>query len=226
MDAERWVHPTRLHALLHGEMTLLILRATPTPTGGIPAQLGLPSGEGALGPRRRACPGGRAPSGHARRVEVPRQRCARGAGRPPGCGESLWPRVVERSIQAIGGSPILTGGTQGVFGGTLDQRVPGRALPIPVVETTTARDAWNGALAERRPLARAMRGANVAAGLACTQRRAQHALPIRAQVEALLDATRAEAAVSAGGQYEREGPPWTTSNTSHSPRRAGGSPHS
>src|SRR5438067_10087907 len=100
MDAERWVHPTRLHALLHGEMTLLILRATPTPTGGIPAQLGLPSGEGALGPRRRACPGGRAPSGHARRVEVPRQRCARGAGRPPGCGESLWPRVVERSIQA------------------------------------------------------------------------------------------------------------------------------
>jgi len=106
-------------ALLQGEMTLLILRATPTPTGGIPAQLGLPSGEGALGLRRRACPGGRAPSGHARRVEVPRQRCARGAGRPPGCGESLWPRVVERSIQAIGGSPILTLGTQAAIPGDL-----------------------------------------------------------------------------------------------------------
>ncbi len=54
-------------------MTFLILLATPTPTGCIPAQLRLPSDKWALKPRRSVFHGGRAPSGHARRVEVPLQ---------------------------------------------------------------------------------------------------------------------------------------------------------
>src|SRR2546421_208488 len=40
MDDARWVPLTRLRVLLQGEMALLILLATPTPTGGIPAPLG------------------------------------------------------------------------------------------------------------------------------------------------------------------------------------------
>src|SRR5439155_24922664 len=73
MDDARWVPLTRLRVLLQGEMALLILLATPTPTGGVPAQFRLPSGAGALRPRRRACHGGHALHRPARRVEVPRQ---------------------------------------------------------------------------------------------------------------------------------------------------------
>src|SRR5262245_25516020 len=63
----------RLRAFLQGEMALLILFATPTPTGGVPAQFRLPGGAGALGPRRRARHGGRAPHRLVRRVKVPRE---------------------------------------------------------------------------------------------------------------------------------------------------------
>jgi len=74
--------------------------------------------------------------------------------------------------------------------GTLDQMVHVPAFPVTVVDTTAAGDAFNGALAmalaEGRPLERAVRFANAAAGLACTQRGAQNSLPVRAQVDALL----------------------------------------
>jgi len=90
---------------------------------------------------------------------------------------------------------ILTLGAQGAFGGTLDQMVHVPAFPVTVVDTTAAGDAFNGALAgalaEGRPLAMAVRFANATAGLACTQRGAQNSLPVRAQVDALLDDTRA-----------------------------------
>src|SRR5262252_8826144 len=70
-------HPSRSCAiplaLLQGEMTLLILHATPTPTGRVPAQLRLPRGAGALGPRRPARHGGRVLCRPVRGVEVPRQ---------------------------------------------------------------------------------------------------------------------------------------------------------
>jgi hypothetical protein len=73
MDDARWGPLTRLRTLLEREMALLILLATPTPTGGVPAQLRLPRGAGTLGSRRRACHSDRAPRRLARRVEVPRQ---------------------------------------------------------------------------------------------------------------------------------------------------------
>jgi hypothetical protein len=73
MDDERWGHPTRLRALLQGEMTLLILLATPTPTRRVPAQLALSGGEWPLSLRSGACAGGRAPRGRGRRLDVPGQ---------------------------------------------------------------------------------------------------------------------------------------------------------
>ena len=64
------------------------------------------------------------------------------------------------------------------------------AFPSPIVDTTAAGDAFNGALAVMlaggRQLEEAVRFANVAAGLACTQRGAQNSLPARTQVEACL----------------------------------------
>jgi ribokinase len=69
------------------------------------------------------------------------------------------------------------------------------AFPVTVVDTTAAGDALNGALAvalaEGRPLSGAVRFANAAAGLACTQPGAQNALPVRTQVDALLANVRA-----------------------------------
>jgi ribokinase len=90
---------------------------------------------------------------------------------------------------------ILTLGAQGAFVGTLDHRVHVPALPVTVVDTTAAGDAFNGALAvalaEGRPLTGAVHFANAAAGLACTQRGAQNSLPVRTQVEAFLADARA-----------------------------------
>ena len=79
--------------------------------------------------------------------------------------------------------------------GTLDHMVHVPAFPVTVVDTTAAGDAFNGALAvalaEGCPLAEAVRFANAAAGLACTQRGAQNSLPVRTQVEAFLADARA-----------------------------------
>jgi hypothetical protein len=71
MDNARWGPLPRLRALLYGEMALLILLPTPTPTGGIPAQLALPRGARAWSRGRGACESGRTPGGRGRRLEVP-----------------------------------------------------------------------------------------------------------------------------------------------------------
>src|SRR5262245_29557122 len=73
MDDARWGHPPRLRALLQGKMTLLILRATPAPTGRVPAQLARPSGAWAWSLRSGTCDGGRAPRRRGRRLDVPGQ---------------------------------------------------------------------------------------------------------------------------------------------------------
>ena len=87
---------------------------------------------------------------------------------------------------------ILTLGERGAFLGTPDRLTHVPAFPVTAVDTTAAGDAFNGALAvalgEGRPLERAVRFANAAAGLACTQPGAQSSLPVRAQVDALLAA--------------------------------------
>lgn len=84
---------------------------------------------------------------------------------------------------------ILTLGAQGASIGTPDRMVHVPAFPVTAIDTTAAGDAFNGALAvalgEGSPLDMAVRFANAAAGLTCTHRGAQDALPHRAQVDAL-----------------------------------------
>jgi len=87
---------------------------------------------------------------------------------------------------------ILTLGEYGAFIATPDRMAHVPAFPVTAVDTTAAGDAFNGALAvalsEGRPVELAVRFANAAAGLACTQPGAQNSLPVRVQVDALLAA--------------------------------------
>jgi len=86
---------------------------------------------------------------------------------------------------------LITLGADGVYVSSPDYEGHIPAVDAgPVIETTGAGDAFNGALAaaiaEDRPLAEAVRFANAAAGLSVTQPGAAHAMPSRAAVERLL----------------------------------------
>ena len=92
------------------------------------------------------------------------------------------------AIRALGAAHVIvTLGAGGAVaeGGAGRVHVP--AFEVTAVDTTGAGDAFNGALAvalaERRPLAVALRFANAAAALACTRRGAQPSLPTRHEVE-------------------------------------------
>jgi len=90
------------------------------------------------------------------------------------------------------GTAIVTLGAEGAMAGTAQGEIHARALPVSVVDTTAAGDAFNGALAATvgggNTLESALRFANAAAGLACTRRGAQPSLPTRAEVDRLLGA--------------------------------------
>jgi ribokinase len=90
---------------------------------------------------------------------------------------------VAHAVITLGEHGVLADGPQGRW------HVP--AFEVAVVDTTGAGDAFNGALAvalaERRPLAEALRLASATAALACTRRGAQPAMPTRAEVERLLE---------------------------------------
>ena len=98
-----------------------------------------------------------------------------------------------RALRSRGaGTVIVTLGAQGALACTADGLVRAPALPVAVVDTTAAGDAFNAGLAvalgEARALADALRFASAAAALACTRRGAQPSLPRRDQVETLLGA--------------------------------------
>ncbi len=98
---------------------------------------------------------------------------------------------VAAAIRARGaGHAIVTLGAAGVLVDGPGGRLHAPAPQVTAVDTTGAGDAFNGALAvalaERRPLAEALRFANTAAALACTKRGAQPSMPRRAEVERLL----------------------------------------
>ncbi|MGE3540661.1 MAG: ribokinase [Candidatus Tectimicrobiota bacterium] len=98
---------------------------------------------------------------------------------------------VARALRARGSQTvIITLGEQGAVVCQAEQLFPVPAFPITAVDTTAAGDAFNGALAvalaEGQALPAALRFANAAGALTCTQRGAQDALPRRHQVEALL----------------------------------------
>ena len=108
------------------------------------------------------------------------------------CGPSDATHVARALLARGPRVVILTLGEYGAFIGTPDRMAHVPAFPVTAVDTTAAGDAFNGALAvalsEGRPLDLAVRFANAAAGLACTQRGAQNSLPVRAQVDAWLAA--------------------------------------
>jgi ribokinase len=102
-----------------------------------------------------------------------------------------------RALRARGaGTVVVTLGAAGALACSESGEVRVRPFPLAVVDTTAAGDAFNAglavALAERHPLASALRFASATAALACTRRGAQPSLPQRAEVEKLL-ATPADA---------------------------------
>jgi ribokinase len=84
---------------------------------------------------------------------------------------------------------VLTLGPAGALADGPSGACHAPAFAVSAVDTTGAGDAFTGALAvalaERRPLADALRFANAAAALACTKRGAQPSMPSRADVERL-----------------------------------------
>jgi ribokinase len=99
--------------------------------------------------------------------------------------------AVATAVRALGVEhAVLTLGEHGVLAEGPEGRLHVPAFQVAVVDTTGAGDAFNGALAvalaERRPLAEALRFASATGALACTRRGAQPAMPTRAEVDRLL----------------------------------------
>jgi len=95
-------------------------------------------------------------------------------------------RLQRRGVRQL----VVTRGRQGALVITADgatHAVPG--VPVKVVDTTGAGDAFTSALAvalaEKQPLLEAVRFATLAGALACTRLGVVPALPSRAEVEAL-----------------------------------------
>jgi ribokinase len=88
------------------------------------------------------------------------------------------------------GTVIVTLGEGGALARTGDRVLHVPAVPVDVVDTTGAGDAFNGALAVAvgygHPLDQALHFANAAAALTCTRRGAQASLPTLEEVERLL----------------------------------------
>lgn len=99
----------------------------------------------------------------------------------------------ERAAQALRrlgpATVVVTLGAEGALAAGPDGVVHAPGVPVAVVDTTAAGDAFNAALAvalaEGRPLTSSLAFANAAA-LACTVRGAQPSLPRRADVERLV----------------------------------------
>ncbi len=100
-------------------------------------------------------------------------------------------RAAAERLRARGaGSVIVTLGGQGALVCGPDGPAHYPAFPVPVVDTTAAGDAFNGALATGLAaggtIAQALPLANAAAALACGARGAQDSLPGRGDVERFL----------------------------------------
>ncbi|MBL8571632.1 MAG: hypothetical protein JNK84_21360 [Phreatobacter sp.] len=108
---------------------------------------------------------------------------------------ALGSRALGSRAQSSGGVVnvfLVTDGANGAWymdGGKV-VHVP--AFPVKSVDTLGAGDTWHGALAvalaDRQPLDRAVRFANAAAALKCTEFGGRKGMPTRARVEALLAA--------------------------------------
>ena len=126
----------RRRLLLDGEMALLILLPTSTPTGGVPAQLALPREKRAWSRGRGGCESRRALGGEGWRLEVPGELC----DEPASGGISLRELVLLRRGQL---PPQLFDRTaqlnkdmirQQVVARSDRQGIEGRLLPIGALD--------------------------------------------------------------------------------------------
>jgi len=89
-----------------------------------------------------------------------------------------------------GGTCVVTLGGQGSIAAKGDQLIATPAMPVSVIDTTGAGDAFTGALAAAldhgHDLAAALHRANIAGALACTAVGAQASLPRASEIEARL----------------------------------------
>ena len=147
---------------------------------------------GARAVARRPVVTGNAGGTGRRKEAIARVRIMPGSGQWLINGRSLDVYFPNKVHQQLINEPFVTLGAEGVLAGTAQGEIHSPALPVSVVDTTAAGDAFNGALAAALGsgdrLESALRFANAAAALACTRRGAQPSLPIRAEVDRLLQA--------------------------------------
>lgn len=102
--------------------------------------------------------------------------------------ESRPAAIAQAIVRRYAGTVIVTLGAQGALAVAMDSSLRIDALPVSVVDTVGAGDAFVGVLAasldEGRNLPAALRRASVAGALACTTAGAQAGLPKRADLDA------------------------------------------
>jgi len=85
---------------------------------------------------------------------------------------------------------LITLGPEGAYVATAEKKEAVPAFKVKTVDTTAAGDAFNGALAvalaEKKPLAEAVRFASAAAALSTTKPGAQPSIPFRKEIENFL----------------------------------------
>ncbi len=96
--------------------------------------------------------------------------------------------IAHAIVRRYAGTVIVTLGAEGALAVAMDSAIRIGALPVSVVDTVGAGDAFVGVLAasfdEGRNLPTALRRASVAGALACTTAGAQAGLPMRAGIDA------------------------------------------
>lgn len=122
-------------------------------------------------------------------------------------GEQDWTAHAERLRELGPATVVVTLGAAGAVAAGPQGRLGQPGFPVAAVDTVGAGDAFCAqlsiALGVGRPLAEAVRRACAAGALAATRAGAQHSLPTRAEVDALLAGAADLADAAAAGSVQR-----------------------